>query len=58
MDGYEADIYVVDNYEWFIILGITLTLRINCGIMLVEVDDETCLMLEKTCSTKPLKPTI
>ena len=56
MDDYEADVYVVDSYEWSIILGITLTLHINCGIMLVEVDDETCPMLEATCSTERLTP--
>ena len=51
MNGYEAGIYVVDSYEWFIILGITFMLCINCGITLVE-DSETCSssMPEATCS--------
>ena len=35
VDDYEAGIYVVDSYEWYIILGITLMLCINCGITLV-----------------------
>ena len=39
----------MDSYEWSVILGITLMLCINCGITLVEVDDETCPMLEETC---------
>ena len=56
MDSYEAGIYLVDSYEWSIILGITLTLRINYGITLVEVDDETCPMPEKTCSTEHPTP--
>ena len=58
MDGYEAGIYMVDSYEWSIILDIMLTLCINCGIMLVKVDNETCYspMLEATCSIKCLTP--
>ena len=50
MDSYVTDIYVVDSYEWSIILGIMLTLCINCKITVVEMDDETCPMPEKTCS--------
>ena len=34
--------YEVYNYDWFQIRGITPTLHINCGITLVEVDEETC----------------
>ena len=49
---------MVDSYEWSIILGIMLTLYINCGIMLVDVDNETCSspMPEVTCSIKRLTP--
>ena len=56
VDGYEAGIYVVDNYKWSIILGITLTLCINRGIMFVEVDDVTWLMPEATCSIERPTP--
>ena len=42
MDGYEAGIYVGDSYELSTILCITLTLYINSGITLVEMDNKTC----------------
>ena len=38
--------YEVDIYEGFTIPGVTLSLRIDGGIMLIEVDDHFILMPE------------
>ena len=38
--------YQIDNYEGFIILGVTLLLHIDGGITSVEVDNHFILMRE------------
>ena len=61
MDGYEVGNFEVDSYEWSIIPNIMLTLYINCGIMIVVVNNEVCPtrlspMPKATCSIKRLIP--
>ena len=49
MVGYQIDNYEVGIYERFTIPGVTLTLRIDGGIMSVEVDSHFILMPEVIC---------
>ena len=44
MGSYQIDNYEVEIYERFIIPGVTLTLLIDGGITLIEVDNRFILM--------------